>query len=209
MYTIGSGHLYPLTGAPVERTTAAKLRSQSMDAFLESIEKKAYVIAYAACKDQQAALDIVQDAMFSMVKNYSKKPAEQWNPLFFRVLQNRITDQHRKRGFGRLVQWFGNQKNDESDAANAVDAVDAVDQLPDDNQSPDQLAGSVEINEAIGVALSTLSQQQQQVLMLRLWQGLSVAETAHAMDISEGSVKTHLSRAVQHMRRQLQEYQAE
>ena len=173
-------------------------QSMSIDGFLASVEKQAFVIAMAACHDQDAALDIVQDAMFSMVKNYTAKPHEQWAPLFFKVLNNRISDHHRKRGFSRLTQWFG-RKTEDSDAAE-----DAVDQLDSETFEPDVMLDSLELNEAMQHGLEQLSFKQQQALVLRLWQGLSVKETAEAMGVSEGSVKTHLSRAVKEMRVQLQ-----
>ncbi len=173
---------------------------QSMDGFLASVEKRAYVIALAACRDQHNALDIVQDSMFNMVKSYSNKPSEQWAPLFFKVLNNRITDQHRKRGFGRLAQWFGNDNVEDEPG------TEAVDQLASDEFGPDNIADSSELSNAMELALAKLSFKQQQALVLRLWQGLSVKETAVAMDISEGSVKTHLSRAVHQMREHLQEF---
>ena len=173
---------------------------QSMDGFLASVEKRAYVIALAACRDQHNALDIVQDSMFNMVKSYSNKPSAQWAPLFFKVLNNRITDQHRKRGFGRLAQWFGNDNVEEEPG------TEAVDQLASDEFGPDNIADSSELSNAMELALAKLSFKQQQALVLRLWQGLSVKETAVAMDISEGSVKTHLSRAVHQMREHLQEF---
>jgi len=75
---------------------------RTKEGFFASVEKRADVIALAACHDQHTALDVVQDAMLSMVKNYASKLAEQWTPLFFKVFNNRITDQHRKRGFGRI-----------------------------------------------------------------------------------------------------------
>jgi RNA polymerase sigma-70 factor (ECF subfamily) len=172
----------------------------SMDGFLASVERRAYVIALAACHHQQTALDIVQDSMFNMVKYYGNKPSEQWPPLFFKVLNNRITDQHRKRGFGRLTRWFGNEPADNEQHN------EAVDQLPSDDDAPDNLADSTQLRGAVEDAMSNLSFKQQQALVLRLWQGLSVKETATAMGISEGSVKTHLSRAVHEMREHLQEY---
>ncbi len=175
---------------------------RTMDGFLASVEKRAYVIALAACRDEQVALDIVQDSMFSMVKSYANKPAAQWPPLFFKILNNRITDQHRKRGFGRLAQWFGNENAEDEPV------VDVVDQLESNEISPDSIADSSELSYAMERALSRLSFKQQQALVLRLWQGLSSKETATAMGISEGSVKTHLSRAVHEMREQLQEYRS-
>ena len=172
----------------------------SIDGFLASVEKKAFVMSLAACRNQDAALDIVQDAMFSMVKNYKNRPSEQWAALFFKVLNNRIADHHRKRGFGRFKQWLGRNSSDE-DAAE-----DAVDQLDSNEFEPDVFVDALEINSAVQSALTKLSSRQQQALVLRLWQGLSVKETALAMDVSEGSVKTHLSRAIHEMRGLLSEY---
>ena len=172
----------------------------SMDGFLASVEKKAFVMSVAACQDQDAALDIVQDAMFSMVKNYKDKPNDQWAALFFGVLNNRIADHHRKRGFGRLKQWLGKSNSD------AENDVEAVDQLDSEVFGPDSVVDALQINSAVQAALADLSGKQQQALVLRLWQGLSVKETAQAMNVSEGSVKTHLSRAVKEMRSLLSEY---
>lgn len=172
----------------------------SIDGFLASVEKKAFVMSLAACQNQDTALDIVQDAMFSMVKNYKDSPSEQWAALFFKVLNNRIVDHHRKRGFGRLKQWLG-RNSSESEAAE-----EAVDQLDSEVFGPDVFVDALEINSAVQSALARLSSKQQQALVLRLWQGLSVKETALAMNVSEGSVKTHLSRAVHEMRNLLSEY---
>lgn len=179
------------------------LTHMNMDSFLASVEKRAYIIALASCQDQQNALDIVQDSMLSMVRSYATKKPEEWPALFFRVLNNRITDQHRKRGFGRLKQWFGNT------AEEREFATDAVDQLSGNEFGPDVQADSASFETVFDNALSTLSFKQQQALVLRLWQGLSVKETAVAMGISEGSVKTHLSRAVHEMRGHLQEFKPE
>ncbi|MFT4727429.1 MAG: RNA polymerase sigma-70 factor (ECF subfamily) [Granulosicoccus sp.] len=172
----------------------------SIDGFLASVEKKAFVMSLAACQNQDVALDIVQDSMFSMVKNYKDRPSEQWAALFFKVLNNRIADHHRKRGFGRLKQWLG-RNSSESDAAE-----DVVDQLDSEVFGPDVFVDALEINSAVQSALARLSSKQQQALVLRLWQGLSVKETALVMNVSEGSVKTHLSRAVHEMRDLLSEY---
>lgn len=190
-----------LTLSALMTSSPERQESITIDSFLASVEKQAFVIAMAACHDQDAALDIVQDAMFSMVKNYVSKPSEQWAPLFFKVLNNRINDHHRKRGFSRLTQWFG-RKGDDSEPIE-----DAVDQLDSKDFEPDVVLDSLDLNQAMQRGLEQLSFKQQQALILRLWQGLSVKETAEAMGVSEGAVKTHLSRAVREMREQLKEYE--
>lgn len=200
MYTFSLEQRTTLDGSLPIDTNSENMVHTSMDGFLASVERRAYIIGLASCHDQQVALDIVQDAMFSMVKSYSKKPPEQWPALFFGVLNNRITDQHRKRGFGRLKQWFGDSHTHDEPV------TEAVDQLKADEFGPERLTASLELSAVIEDALQNLSFKQQQALILRLWQGLSVKETASAMGVSEGSVKTHLSRAVHVMREHLEEF---
>lgn len=172
---------------------------QDIGAFLMSVERQAYVIAIASSRDRDTALDIVQDAMCSMLKHYQHKPARQWKPLFFKVLNNRITDHHRKRGFQRLVRWWGSNDQDDS-------ACEAVDQLAAASVEPDQMADANSLGKEIEAALQQLSHRQRQVVLLRLWQGLSVKETARIMGVTEGSVKTHLSRAVGELQKVLKDY---
>ena len=178
---------------------ASAPRARRMDDLLASVEKQAFIIALTSCRDQDVALDIVQDAMFRMVKSYSSKPVDQWRPLFFKVLSNRIADQHRKRGLHRLTRWFGD--DNESDRW-----VEPVDQLESNDVGPEDMAASSHLGQLIESSLHKLAPRQQQVILLRLFQGLSVKETAAAMCLSEGSVKTHLSRAVREMRVHLQDF---
>ncbi len=173
-----------------------------MDSFLASVEKKALVMAKMAVHDTDKAQDIVQDTMYMMVKKYAKKPGDQWPGLFFRILNNRIIDQYRKRGiFDRMTQWFGYQDEDE------INQPDIVDQLSSNVLEPESQFQNDEISHGLRQAIDRLPQRQQQALTLRLWLGLSVQETATAMKISGGSVKTHLHRAMQTMRTHLNEYQ--
>lgn len=171
-----------------------------LDDFLASVELRAYVMARLATRDGDAALDIVQDSMFRMVRHYANRPSEQWRPLFYKVLNNRITDYHRKRGFDRLIRWFGDLKDDDQAGP------DAVDQLSSSLGAPDEQLENEQLGEELTAALMQLSERQRQAFMLRQWQGMSVAETATAMGVSAGSVKTHLSRAMQALQLNLQEY---
>lgn len=173
---------------------------QSIDSFLASVEKQAFVIAMTSVHQEDVALDIVQDSMLKMVKYYLDKPSDQWPPLFFKILYSQITDYHRPRGFARLQRWFGKTDEERNESS------DGVDELPSLIADPVQSFDDLQINDAIQSALQQLSLKQQQALILRLWQGLSVKETAIAMSVSEGSVKTHLSRAVKEMRVHLKEF---
>ncbi len=173
-----------------------------MDSFLASVEKQALVMAKMAVHDTDKAQDIVQDTMFQMVKNYANKPGDQWPSLFFRILNNRIVDQYRKRGlFDRMTQWFGYQADDD------VSPTDVVDQLTSKTPEPDHQFQIGEIGHRLRQAIELLPLRQQQAITHRLWLGLSVEETATAMKVSAGSVKTHLHRALQTMRTHLSEYQ--
>ncbi len=173
-----------------------------MEQFLAGIERRALVMAELATHDRDEALDLVQDAMMAFVGRYGSRPAPEWPPLFHRILQNRIRDWHRRRqGRGR---WWGrlgrlDEEGDDRD-------VDPIQQAADPHGlAPDEALTSEQSLSRVLEAMSQLPLRQQQAFLLRVWEGLDVAETARAMDCSGGSVKTHLSRALRSLRERLQE----
>lgn len=158
-------------------------------------------MARLATSDDNEALDLVQDAMLSFVSRYAGKPEGEWAPLFHRTLQNRIVDWHRRSGVrNRFRAWFGGRDEDE-DNGNPLENVA-------DNTSPDPAASLLnrKLGEAIESAVRRLPLRQRQAFLLRAWEGLDTAQTAFAMGCSEGSVKTHYSRAVHTLRDLLEEY---
>jgi len=166
-----------------------------MDAFLKSIERPAYRIALVGTGQEADALDLVQDSMLRFVDKYARKPQPEWKPLFYRILHNRIRDYHRRRSSrSRWFTWL----------ADSDDEEDPIQNLADHRQKgPEhqvQLDGTFAQLEQ---ALRGLPFRQQQAFLLRAWQELSVAETAAAMNCSEGSVKTHYSRALERLRERL------
>jgi len=172
-----------------------------MDAFLAGIERRAYQMARYAIGDPDEALDLVQDAMIKLVTSYSEKPEAEWQPLFFRILKNRIID-HQRRGNVRrkVMAVFGRRSDDE-------DEYDPVALAPGaESDQPDRQVGIAENIELLEVAVGKLPERQQQAFMLRTVQEFNVASTAEIMGCSEGSVKTHLSRALQKLREQLGDY---
>lgn len=179
------------------------MTDQTMDGFLASVEKRAFRIAMLATSNRDDALDLVQDAMMKLVQKYSDKTADDWKPLFYRILESRILDWHRKQNFRRPFRAFLKPlSNDdgESDADPLAQQADSEQVMPDFKMQDSQFMQDLEI------ALKTLPVRQQQVFLLRLWEGMDIKETAIAMQCSESSVKTHYSRALAKLQSCLEEH---
>lgn len=173
------------------------LNQQKMNNFLQGVEKRAYRMAYIATQQRDDALDIVQDAMIRLTHKYGHKPESEWSPLFYRILHNRILDWHRRRrGHNRWFSWFTHNEDEEPYALDQH-YPDITDNPADRNQGQRAI-------ETLDKALHQLPLRQQQAFLLRAWEGLSVAETAQVMGCSEGSVKTHFSRASNTLKEKLE-----
>lgn len=169
-----------------------------MNGFLTSIERQAYRIACLGTGDTDEAHDLVQDAMIRFVETYASKPREQWKPLFYRILHNRITDHHRRRVVrNRWFGWFTASSDEDSEQDRLQQVADPTEPGAERRL---QLGGTLQ---ELELALQDLPLRQRQVFLLRAWEELSVAETALAMNCSQGSVKTHYSRALERLRSRL------
>ena len=146
------------------------------------------------------ALDILQDAMMKLVQKYAEHTPEEWGPLFHTILQSRIRDYYRKnRVRNRFRVWFGGGDED--------DPVDPIQSLADpSDRGPDRELDSMRGMDRLAEAVRELPLRQQQAFMLRALEGLDVADTARTMRCSEGSVKTHYSRAIHVLREKLSDY---
>ncbi len=173
-----------------------------MEQFLAQVERRALVMAELATRDREEALDLVQDTMTAFVSRYGNHPRDQWPPLFHRILQNRIRDWHRRRkGWSRwLVEWVHPPSNLEESATDPLQSI--PDPCP---HSPETALITEQSMERILKALEQLPIRQQQAFLLRVWEGFDVATTATAMGCSSGSVKTHLSRALNTLKGRIQE----
>jgi RNA polymerase sigma-70 factor, ECF subfamily len=171
-----------------------------MDRFLAAVERKAFHMARIATGNEDDALELVQEAMLNLVQRYAARDEQEWGPLFHRILQSRIRDWYRRSKVrNRFRVWFNRD----------ADEDDPLENLPDPiADEPLQQLESERFGEALEKALGELPNRQQQAFLLRAWEGLSVEETAEAMGISAGSVKTHYSRAVHTLREKLEEMQA-
>ena len=175
--------------------------SKELEKFLAEIERRAFRMAQVALRDADDALDVVQDAMLKLTKNYAAKPSGEWRPLFYRILENGIRDLQRRRSVRRrIMTWLPGPKDDpDGEAQDPLDNVaDAAVPIPE-SLMQDQAMQKLE------TSLRALPTRQREAFMLRNFEGMDVAETASAMGCSEGSVKTHYSRAVHALREQLGE----
>ena len=190
------------------RTQPAAARTLASDTdisdFLKSVEKKAFKRAYYHVGDEEGALDIVQDSMIKLCTHYSDKPAQELPLLFQRILSNTVLDWFRRRKTRNAL--FSNL--DDFDHRDDLGDFDLLEVTTGDadapaSQSAEQWLGRVQTLEHIEKAIMSLPARQREAFLLRYWEELDVAETAAAMGCSEGSVKTHCSRAIQSLSKTL------
>jgi RNA polymerase sigma-70 factor (ECF subfamily) len=190
-----------LAEEPARPEEAVLDRSRELDRFLASVERRAFKIAQIAIRDIEEALDIVQDAMLQLARRYAARPSEEWEPLFYRILNNRIRDCQRRRVVrSRIIAWWPARLADDEEAADPIESAAGTEMAPTERVQVDETL------QALERALADLPRRQQQAFLLRTLEGLDVAGTAAAMGCSEGSVKTHYFRAVQTLRERLGEF---
>ena len=178
--------------------TNSELVPETMDAFLQSVEKKAYRMALLAVSNHSDAIDLIQDSMLKLVVKYEDRPANEWKPLFYKILQNKIRDWHRHQKLKNVLFFWKSADPEEQDD----------DWPPPQNegwQEPEKDLVKTQMQSEVLEVLHALPEKQQQCFLLRSWEGLSVLETAEIMGCSEGSVKTHYFRAVTKLRELLGE----
>jgi RNA polymerase sigma-70 factor, ECF subfamily len=174
---------------------------QELSDFLKSVEKRAFKRSVYHVRDEDAALDIVQDSMIKLTVNYSDKPAAELPLLFQRILQNTTLDWFRRQKTHNAV--FSNMSSFEREGEDGeFDLLETLEALDDSSgstgtESAEKQVSRSQILEEIDEAVQTLPARQREAFLMRYWEEMDVAETAAAMGCSEGSVKTHCSRAVQ------------
>ncbi len=171
----------------------AQTRSRALNQFLAGVELK--------LRHEDDALDAVQDAMLQLARAYADRPAQEWKPLFYRILENRIRDMQRRRTVrGRVIAWLPFRGDEDEEEPDPIAQAPSPDPQPPRRLELDQAMAALE------KALGELPRRQQQAFLLRTLEGLDVAQTATAMGCSQGSVKTHYFRALQALRAQLGEF---
>ncbi|QDL54850.1 RNA polymerase sigma factor [Rhodoferax aquaticus] len=166
--------------------------------FLKSVEKRAFKRAVYQVRRDEVALDIVQDSMMKLAEHYGHKPIEELPMLFQRILSNSTLDWFRRQKTHNAL--FSNLGDFESESAD--DDFDLLETLQSDrdgeeSQSPETQAQRHQTLREIEIEIQELPLRQREAFLMRYWEDMNVAETATAMGCSQGSVKTHCSRAVQ------------
>ncbi|MFA6230128.1 MAG: RNA polymerase sigma factor [Rhodanobacter sp.] len=171
----------------------------TLEAFLAQVERRAFRMAEIQLRHREDAMDAVQDAMLRLVKHYADKPALEWSPLFWGILRRRIVDLQRRRKVRSIVVgWLGGGQDDDGELPSWEPA--------DLGPGPLERLHDAQSYADMAAAVQKLPRRQREAFMLRTLEGLDVAETARAMGCAEGSVKTHLSRALQNLRAQLEDW---
>lgn len=172
--------------------------SQELSDFLRDVERRAFKQTVYAVRDEHLALDIVQDSMFKLADKYPDKPVTEYPMLFQRILQNTMRDFWRRQKvrniWTSLLSSFGSKNEDGEN----IDPLDTID-VGDESLNPATQLESSQTLQLIERALEKLPARQREAFVLRYWEEMSVAETADSMGCSQGSVKTHCSRALRTM----------
>lgn len=198
------GALIPKPDAQSGATPAALLAERehlrALDQFLRTHERKALRMAQLSTKQHPDALDLVQETMLGFVKNYAAQankhaPVQDWSKLFYTVLDSRLMDWHRRQSVRNRFRAVFGLTPLESEASDPLQSV-----VDDQLIEPDRQTLSAQTGPAINAALAALPERQRQAFLLRVWHGFDVAQTAEIMRCSQGSVKTHLSRALERLR---------
>jgi RNA polymerase sigma-70 factor (ECF subfamily) len=164
--------------------------------FLASVERRAYKQALFAVRDSDAALDIVQDAMIKLSQSYGERPSAEFPLLFTRILQNVIHDHFRRQKVrSTWVTLFSALTPAGDDDADPLETLEAL-AGSSDAEGADDKVERAQVVAIIEEEVGRLPARQREAFLMRYWEEMDVAETAAAMGCSEGSVKTHCSRAV-------------
>jgi len=170
---------------------------KELSAFLKDVEKRAYKRAFYHMRNNESALDIVQDSMMRLAESYGDRPANEFPMLFQRILSNATLDWFRRQKvqnahFASFSDFESDTDDGDFDILESLSTAETAVAF----ENPETRNMRVETLQMIEAELVQLPGRQREAFLLRYWEDMDVAETAAAMGCSQGSVKTHCSRAI-------------
>lgn len=170
---------------------------QELSDFLKSVEKRAFKRSVYHVRNEDAALDIVQDSMIKLAEHYGDKPVAELPMLFQRILSNTTLDWFRRQKtrnalFSNMSDFESNSEDGDFNILETLESTDDSQQT----ESAESTTSRAQTLHMIEAEIQELPGRQREAFLMRYWEEMDVAETAAAMGCSEGSVKTHCSRAV-------------
>lgn len=207
--TTASFPAFDLGTCYADRMMTARPQGMSQDRhtlfmqFAEQVSGRALVMMEMACQHHDVAADLVQEALIALSDRYLHKPESEWTPLFYGILNRRLMDWRRQEiRRSQRFAWFGTRHTFDDDD----DCSDPLLLIADDTQQdPSALLAAADDWQLVQQAIAQLPLRQQQAFLLRAWEDLDVRTTAQIMQCSEGSVKTHYSRAIAQLKLTLSE----
>jgi RNA polymerase sigma-70 factor (ECF subfamily) len=177
---------------------------EELSEFLAGVERRAFKQAVFAVRDESHALDIVQDAMMKIAEHYGDRPAAELPLLFTRILQNAIHDFFRRTKVrSTWVTLFSSLNPEDEPDADPLETLEASGDTR--SESTETSYEREQIVAIIEEEVAKLPARQREAFLLRYWEDFDTAEAAAAMGCSEGSVKTHCSRATHALAKALRE----
>ena len=188
---------------PLSEGATDALGYSTLEEFLKFIERRAFHMARISTNNVDDAHDIVQDTMYKLVEKYADKAPADWKPLFYTILRSKTTDYYRRNAIrDKVFPWRKPNSNESDDYLESLINLSTSAGTDD----PDSMLVRSERLQQLTSAIKQLPLRQQQAFMFRAWEGLSTLQTATAMACTEGSVKTHYSRAMKRLRALLGDY---
>lgn len=195
MKSLANLYVMPNPEPPSDRDLIARTLAGDDNAFailVERFQRKIYRVAFAITRDETEADTITQDtfiqAFTHLAKFEGRAELETW---LTRIAINRSRDWLRRRKF---VSLFGLSKDGERETM-----LEPADERPDAER---ELA-SRQLRAAIDAAETKLSSQQKIIFRLRHYENLALEEIADHLGLASGTVRAHLFRAVQKVRKEL------
>ncbi len=175
--------------------------SKELSDFLQSVEAKSFKRTVFATRDEEAALDIVQESMMKLAEKYGDHYISELPLIFTRILQNTTLDWFRRQKTQNTwVSLFSSLKGGGRDNLDDSEYSDPLEFIESNEEnlgfeSGESVLERQQLIKIIESEISKLPARQREAFLMRYWDDLGISETAKIMACSEGSVKTHCSRA--------------